>query len=168
MVAGLFIRYFRRINQSTHIYKQHFLNNITMYEEYSRQALPSKRYRELLGSAICVFNSNNQFIIENILRIDDSNYNWFELIDKTSGSLLQPIKETIAKNSDEKIAEIFLLIIGKRNRIIHSFQITENDQQILRTKTKNNEQFTITESYLLEFIKHNENLSSMLHQLRGY
>ena len=44
-----------------------------MYEEYSRQALPSKRYRELLGSSICVFNSNNQFIIENILSIDSSN-----------------------------------------------------------------------------------------------
>ncbi|RUT67858.1 selenium binding protein [Flavobacterium cupreum] len=139
-----------------------------MYEEYSRQVLPSKRYRELLGSAICVFNSNNQFIIENILRIDDSNYNWHELIDKTSGSLLQSVKETISKNSDTKIAVLFSSIIVKRNRIIHSYQITENDQQILSTKTKNNKQFTITESYLLEFIKDNEHLSLMLHKLRGY
>ena len=66
-----------------------------MYEEYSGQALPSKRYRELVGSAICVFNSNNQFIIENILNIDNSNYNWHQLIDVTSGELLAPIKETI-------------------------------------------------------------------------
>jgi hypothetical protein len=139
-----------------------------MYEDYSRQALPSKRYRELLGSAICVFNSNNQFVIENILRIDDSNYNWHELIDKTSGELSQPVKETITENSDTKITVLFSSIIGKRNRIIHSFQITENGEQILRTKTKNNEQFTITETYLLEFIKDNENLSSMLHKLRGY
>ena len=35
-----------------------------MYENYTRQSLPSKEYRELLGSAICVFNSNNSFIIE--------------------------------------------------------------------------------------------------------
>ncbi len=63
-----------------------------MYEDYSRQALPSKRYRELLGSAICVFNSNNQFIIENILRIDNVSYNWYELIDKNSGELQEPIK----------------------------------------------------------------------------
>jgi len=42
-----------------------------MYEEYSKQALPSKKYRELLGSALCVFNSNNAFIIENILRVDN-------------------------------------------------------------------------------------------------
>jgi len=139
-----------------------------MYEEYSRQALPSKRYRELLGSAICVFNSNNQFVIENILKIDNSNYNWYELIDKTSGELSQPVKATITKNFDTKIVVLFSSIIGKRNRIIHSFQIIENNEQVLRTKTKNNEQFTITESYLLEFIKENEDLSSMLHKLRGY
>jgi hypothetical protein len=139
-----------------------------MYEEYSRQALPSKRYRELLGASICVFNSNNQFIIENILRIDNSNYNWYELIDKTSGQLSSPLKETITKNSDTKIAELFSSIIDKRNRIIHSFQVTENNEQILRTKTKNHEQFNITETYLLEFIKDNENLSSMLHSFRGH
>lgn len=40
-----------------------------MYEKYSRQALPEKQYRELLGSALCVFNSNNSFIIENILKM---------------------------------------------------------------------------------------------------
>ena len=139
-----------------------------MYEEYSRQALPSKKYRELLGSAICVFNSNNQFIIENILRIDNSNYNWYELIDKTSGDLSQPVKETITRKSDTKIATLFSEIISQRNRIIHSFQITENKEQILRTKKKNHEQFTITESYLLDFIKDNESLSSMLHKLRGF
>ena len=65
-----------------------------MYEEYSKMALPSKKYRELLGSAVCVFNSNNQFIIENILRVDCSTYNWYELIDKTSGDLSEAIKDT--------------------------------------------------------------------------
>lgn len=43
-----------------------------MYEHYSRQCLPSKKYRELLGSAVCVFNSNNSFIIENILGCVDN------------------------------------------------------------------------------------------------
>ena len=139
-----------------------------MYEEYSRQALPAKKYRELLGSAICVFNSNNQFIIENILRIDNSNYNWYELIDKTSGELSEPIKETITKNSDTKITSLFSELISKRNRIVHSFQITENNEQILRTKNRKHEQYTITEEYLLEFIQNNESLSSMLHNFRGH
>ena len=140
-----------------------------MYEEYSRQALPSRRYRELLGSAVCAFNSNNQFIIESILRIDDSNYNWYELIDKTSGRLLEPIKETITQNSDTEIASLFSELVSKRNRIIHSFQITdENNEQMLSTKDNNNVQYKITEEYLLEFIKNNEGLSDMLHKLRGF
>ena len=139
-----------------------------MYEEYSRQALPSKKYRELLGSAICVFNSNNQFIIENILRIDNSNYNWYDLIDKTSGELSEPIKETITKSSNTKIALLFFELVSKRNRIVHSFQITQNNEQILRTKDKKHKQYNITDDYLLEFIKDNESLSSMLHNFRGH
>lgn len=138
-----------------------------MYEEYSRQALPSKKYRDLLGSAICVFNSNNQFIIENILQIDNSNYNWYELIDKPSGELLKPIKDTITKNSNTEITALFAAIGAKRNRIVHSFQITENNEQILRTKNGQHDQFNITEEYLLEFIRDNEALSDMLHKFRG-
>jgi len=138
-----------------------------MYEEYSCQALPLKEYRELLGSAICVFNSNNQFVIENILRVNSSNYNWYELIDMTSGDLLEPVKETITKNSDTKIASLFGELISKRNRIIHSFQITENDEQILSTKNKKHEQYNITKDYLLKFINDNGVLSTMLHKFRG-
>ncbi|CAB1223424.1 hypothetical protein SFB21_3268 [Acinetobacter bouvetii] len=53
-----------------------------MYENYTRQALPSRKYRELIGTAICVFNSNNSFIIENILRVDPTGqYEWNKLID---------------------------------------------------------------------------------------
>ena len=139
-----------------------------MYENYSRQSLPARRYRELLGSAICVFNSNNQFVIENILCIDNSNYNWYELIDKTSGQLTKPILETITKNSDEEISSLFSNLVSKRNRIIHSFQITYENEQILRTKDKNHQKYNITEEYLLEFIRENENLSSMLHKFRGH
>lgn len=139
-----------------------------MYEEYSRQALPSKEYRALLGAAICVFNSNNQFVIENILRINDSDYNWYDLIDRTSGGLSKPIKETITRSSDTAISELFSTIVSMRNRIIHSFQITENGKQILRTKDKNNDQFNITEAYLLDFMEKNEELSSLLHKFRGH
>lgn len=140
-----------------------------MYETYSRQALPSRKYRELLGSALCVFNSNNSFIIENILRTDFKKaYSWSALIDLESGLLLKPLKETITKNSNTQIAILFEEIINKRNRIVHSFQITYNDSQILATKDKHNRQFIITEDYLLDFIKDNELLSSKLHEFRGY
>ncbi len=138
-----------------------------MNEEYTRQSLPSKEYRELLGSAVCVFNSNNSFIIENILREDSINYSWYDLIDKESGKLMKPIKNTITKASDTQIACLFETIIGKRNRIVHSFQITDTDgEQRLATKNKENIQFVITEKYLLDFIKDNEKLSDMLHSFR--
>lgn len=143
-----------------------------MYENYTRQALPSKSYRELLGSALCVFNSNNAFIIENILRSDDSNqYDWYRLIDFESGKLATPIKNTITQKADEIIANLFDELVIMRNRIIHSFQITSNDEQILATKTRvkdGNNQFIITETYLLNFIKKNEELSSALYHFRGF
>jgi len=143
-----------------------------MYESYSKQALPSKEYRELLGSALCVFNSNNAFIVENILRFDThEQFNWYKLIDAESGQLKPAISSTITKVSGNVIANLFDEIVIMRNRIAHSFQVTKNDEQILATKTRmknGNEQFIITKEYFLEFIEKNEKLSSALHKLRGY
>lgn len=141
-----------------------------MYENYTRQSLPTKEYRELLGSAICVFNSNNSFIIENILREDGGrNYSWYDLIDKTSGQLKAAINDTITTKAGSEIAQIFSDLVDKRNRIIHSFQITNDDkEQILATKDKQHNQFIITKEYLLDFIKGNEVLSDKLYTFRGY
>ena len=141
-----------------------------MYENYTRQSLPTKEYRELLGSAICVFNSNNSFIIENILREDGGrNYSWYDLIDKTSGQLKAAINDTITTKAGSEIAKIFSDLVDKRNRIIHSFQITNDDkEQILATKDKQHNQFVITKEYLLDFIKGNEVLSDKLYTFRGY
>lgn len=141
-----------------------------MYENYTRQSLPTKEYRELLGSAICVFNSNNSFIIENILREDGGrNYSWYDLIDKTSGQLKAAINDTITTKAGSEIAQIFSDLVDKRNRIIHSFQITNDDkEQILATKDKQHNQFVITKENLLDFIKGNEVLSDKLYTFRGY
>lgn len=143
-----------------------------MYENYTRQALPPKKYRELLGSALCVFNVNNAFVIENILRSDDNNqYNWYDLMDLESGKLLTPVKNTITQKTDTKIASLFEELVDMRNRIIHSFQITSDNEQMLATKTRvkdGSRQYIITESYLLEFIKKNEELSCAMHQVRGF
>lgn len=143
-----------------------------MYEAYTRQSLPSKKYRELLGSALCVFNSNNSFMIENIIRTDSAN-DWYELIDKVSGKLRDKISTTISINSgNTDIEDLFMEIVEMRNRIIHSFQITSpSGEQVLATKTSKkdgNIQFEITEAYLMEFIKKNEELSTLLHNYRGF
>ena len=146
-----------------------------MSESYTLQALPSKKYRELIGTAICVFNSNNSFVIENILRTDQTGeYDWHQLIDKTSGDLAPAIKKTITASSNTTISKLFGDIIAIRNRIAHSFQITapagmtdKPDNQILATKYKNGRQEIITEEYLLNFINLNQELSTKLHQFRG-
>lgn len=78
-----------------------------MYEGYTRQALSSKEYRELLGSAICVFNSNMQFIIENVLKENSIDFNWYKLIDYSAGQLKQSIENTISKNDNSVIFELF-------------------------------------------------------------
>lgn len=141
-----------------------------MYERYTRQALPSKEYRELLGSAICVFNSNNAFIIENILHTDSTTNNWYDLVDLTSGALSRKINDTISRRAGNDIAKLFSELVEMRNRIIHSFQITaENGEQMLATKTRKedgNRQFRITEDYLMEFIQKNDILSDKLHEYR--
>lgn len=132
-------------------------------------SLPKERYLLLLGIGISVFSSNNSFIIENILRTDPA-YSWYELIDLESGKLKPIIKETISTKTNIKISEKFSEIVEMRNRIIHGFRITsKSGEQILGTKVKNSgEQFEITEEYLINFIKANNELSSMLTTYRGY
>lgn len=143
-----------------------------MYESYSRQSMPERHYRELLGSAICVFNQNNSFIIENILCNDEAGaYNWYDLIDLESGKIKAKVKEIITSKFGDEVEKLFSELIVMRNRIIHSFQITKDGQQILATKIPQKDggsQFVITEDYLLDFINKNEKLSDLLHKLRGY
>lgn len=140
-----------------------------MQEAYTLQALPEKEYRALLGSAICVFNANNAFVIENILNHDEKKkYQWQELIDYTSGRLKDPIKETIVEKTSINVYSLFSNIVDMRNRIIHSFQVTQDDRQILATKDKEGKQFVITEQYLYDFIEMNEYFSRILHEVRGH
>lgn len=140
-----------------------------MYEAYTKQSLPTKEYLELVGAALCVFNSNNAFMIENIIKTDDS-YDWYDLMDKESGRLKNDISKTISQNSNDEICELFSEIVEMRNRIIHSFRITSEDgEQILATKTlkrDGNVQFHITKEYLMEFINKNDKLSDLLYQYR--
>ena len=145
-----------------------------MYEAYTRQSLPERHYRELLGTALCVFNANNAFVIENILSKDLSNsFSWFELMDLESGKLKPSIQTTISSKCGNEIEILFSELVIRRNRIIHSFQITENGtgNQILCTKELQRDggrQFIITEEFLVDFIKDNERLSDMLHAFRGF
>lgn len=95
-------------------------------------------------------------------------------MNRASGQLAQPIKETITKNSGFEIAFLFSELNAIRNRIIHSFQITssvtydylDKDKQILATKCKNGSLRIITKNFLLNFLSKNEMLSTKLHEFR--
>ena len=126
----------------------------------ARISLPKDEYVYLLGMAISVFISNNGFIIENIINTD-SDYSWYDLIDKESGQFKSPIAQTITKNAGGEIAELFSDIVYRRNCIIHSFRITSSkNEQILATKDRiTNQQFYIDEHYLINFIELNVNVN---------
>lgn len=139
-----------------------------MYDSsLTRQSLPSEEYIRLVGIALCVFSSNNSFIIENIIHTDNK-FSWYDLIDKESGQLNSDIAKTITKKVGSDIQQKFADIVKKRNRIIHGFRITsKSGEQILGTKDKKtNQQFEITEDYLREFIRDNDELSQMLENYR--
>lgn len=88
----------------------------------TRQALPQEDYLTLLGVSLCVFNSNNAFIIENILNTEKCYQTWHELMDENSGQLKTHVRETISLHSDDAaISELFDEIVSTRNRIVHSF-----------------------------------------------
>jgi hypothetical protein len=88
-----------------------------------------------------------------------------------SGKVLNDALKPIKNLCGEHIYQQFGELVKMRNRIIHSFQITDSSgEQILATKEQEkngNRQFHITEKYLLDFIEKNEALSDCLHQLRG-
>jgi hypothetical protein len=118
----------------------------------------------LLGTAISAFSSNNGFVIENVLRVNDA-ASWYELIDKTSGA----VKKAVEGKLPEHIVELFGELVDERNRIIHGFRITNTDgEQSIATKEKSGRQFEVTAEYMREFIRKNERLSDMLHEFRGY
>lgn len=142
----------------------------TMYDiDLTKMSLPSEHYRILLGTALSVFSSNNGFMIENILSTDNT-YSWYDLIDTESGRLKPIIEKTISLKTGKTIFEKYAEIVERYNRIIHGFRITSSDnEQIMATKVKGSgEQFLITDDYLIEFIRLNDELSEMLYVYRVY
>lgn len=134
-----------------------------MYEEYTRQSLPDSDYRELLGTAICAFNQNNAFVIENLLR-KGCDGDWWALTNNTSGPIANKLKKAIG--CDSNLSKLFAELVDERNRIVHSFQITYDGKQVLQTLDKDMNQSRITKERIIEFIENNGQLSAMLHDYR--
>lgn len=58
-----------------------------MYKVVYKATTSKKEYRALPGSALCIFNSNFTFVIENIFRKNPNRYQCHELIVLENGKL---------------------------------------------------------------------------------
>ena len=154
-----------------------------MYESYSRQALPDRKYREILGAALYVFNSNYDFLIENILHIKDklqlkNDIDWWNLMNLEAGKLKRKLQQDSSFEPYREIFDHHPSLMGefnhlknRRNRIVHSFTAAsdhDSHKQVLYSlDPKTKEQEEITEAYLLEFIKENEVFALRLDEFRN-
>lgn len=136
----------------------------------TRFALPEEDYLTLLGEVIYVFNSNAAFLVENLLHAGAPD--WYALIDMTSGQLHKDAKKWLVDEEDERVLELFGELGFERNRIIHSFPVTYEGRQELRTKTKATErdnpncQYQVDCKLLRSFIDRNQELSDELYKCR--
>lgn len=136
----------------------------------TRFALPEEDYLTLLGEAVYVFNSNVAFFVENLLHAGAPD--WYELTDMMSGKLLKEGKKWLVNKEDERILELLCELSAERNRIVHSFPVTHDGRQELRTKVKAkdeerpNYQYQIDRERLCSFIDRNQELSDELYKCR--
>jgi hypothetical protein len=142
------------------------MNNLT------KQSTSNDELLKLLGISLWVFNSNCGFIIEMIDKEhhNNSSEHWHKLIELTSGSLLD-YKNLIITILGKEIYDLFYSLVEDRNCIIHSMPTGEKVDNyvipIYRNDTKNR-YVRIDKSFLISFIKKNEQLSDKIHKHRGY
>ena len=133
--------------------------------DYSNELLPDKAYLTLLGKALYIFNNSNSYVIEKILHCEPDEYSWSELIDRNSGNLRYPIKQTLSKGTDNRIINKFEELIDVRNRIAHSYQIKDKatGKPILAARNhKTGRQSILTTKYLENFIQKNYDFVKIL------
>ena len=136
----------------------------------TRFSLPDEEYLTLLGEAVYVFNSNVSFFVENLMHAGATN--WYELTDMTTGRLKDEGKKWLVNEEDVRILELLCDLGNERNRIIHSFPVTHDGRQELRTKVKAkdeerpNYQYQIDRELLCSFIDRNQELSDELYKCR--
>lgn len=138
----------------------------------TRQSTSDEEFLYLLGTCQWVFNSNFGFIIEMIDKEhhNNSDERWTTLIELTAGRLLN-YKDKIITILGKEIYDLFDELVDKRNSIIHSMPTGEKVDNyvipIYRNDSKH-KYIKIDKSFLIDFIKKNERLSTLIHEFRGY
>jgi len=141
------------------------MSNIT------RQSTTDNESLHLLGLSQWVFNSNCGFIIEMIDKEhhNNSSESWFDLVRLTGGNL-KDYKKLVSSILGENVYVLFDELVNLRNAIMHSLPTGEkvDGYYISHYRNKDGSITKITKSFLLDFIKKNEELSLKIHTVRGY
>ena len=140
-------------------------------DQITRQSTTDEDLLYLLGVSQWVFNSNCAFIIEMIDKEhhNNSDESWNTLLDLTAGTL-KDYKNLVKTILTEDIYDLFYELVEMRNAIIHSLpsgKKVDNYPVSIYRNTKKNLNFDIDKRYLQEFIKKNEKLSLLIHEVRG-
>lgn len=101
---------------------------------------------------------------------NNSDERWIDLIELTAGWLLN-YKDKIITILGEEIYNLFSELVDKRNSIIHSIPTGEKVDNYVIPVYRNDSKHKyvrINKKYLIDFIKKNEKLSSLIHSFRGY
>lgn len=140
--------------------------------------LPELDYTILLGASIYCFNSCLSFAVELLRSQGYANLNWWKLTDQTAGVICDDVKYHLDDKSyiNPKLYDDFNDLCYKRDRIVHSFSITDGEtkEQMLQTKIKGtaknkdeaDRQFPITRDYMKKFIKQVLDLNYRLDDVR--
>lgn len=145
----------------------------------TRIALPEDdNYIYRLGIALYGFASINSFMIEIICHID-SNEDQTLLSNKMSGKILEIFRKKLTAmkaegqfpeiyETMENTADLFQKLNLQRSDFVHSYPITNNDnQQILhRRKDVDNKYFEVDNDFLDKFIDELELVSDGLYKIR--
>ena len=135
-----------------------------MISKITRLSLPNKEYLELFGGAICAYNQLVALIIEIVWHEKCDARLWSQMLDDSR------VFEKEMKNFfDEQICKAFHIVSTKRNRIVHSVQITHNGEQVMYTKSKDKdggERDIIDTDYLVSFLGNVSDIHYKLDKLR--
>jgi len=90
-------------------------------------------------------------------------------LNKLTAGRLKDHKKLITKLLNDEIYQLFSELVDKRNSIIHSIPTGKMvDDYAVSIYWDKNGTVDIDKEYLLDFIKGNERLCLLVHEVRGY
>ncbi|MCY4089116.1 MAG: hypothetical protein OXF49_03275 [Candidatus Saccharibacteria bacterium] len=155
------------------------MQEFTKIKNQTKLKLPKdSAYLFRLGVALYGFNCINSFIIEIVCHLDKKQ-NKIQLNDKSSGDVLDILRQTLKSIKSQKVfpsiyktmqkmTDLFEKLNTERTDFIHSYPITspKGNQILHRRKDSKNKHFEITNEFLDSFISRLHKVSNGLYEIR--